>query len=303
MRVLSFNVQNLRLRFPGGAKRLDGARDVGEGDGPGDRALDFADRRLTAAVLARADADLCVLQEVFDRATLDYFHDHLLRGAGAAPWPYRVCLPGNDGAGRDSALMARGPMAVTGHARLMPEDVGLEGHPGTRPGRPVFCRDMLMVERGALTLFCVHLKAPWPDREEAWFRRRAEALALRHLIGRRFDDPAAALWLIVGDLNDPRHDEDRAVAPLLDGFAQDLTRRMPEAERWTWWQADGQRGCPDAMLASPALARRWPDAVPQALRLGLGREAGGAAARLEDVGAHRPHASDHAALVLDLPGI
>ena len=45
-------------------------------------------------------------------------------------------------------------------------------------------------------------------------------------------------------------------------------------------------------------------AVPEILRRGLGHEAGpGQGARLERVGLHRPHASDHAALVLDLPGL
>ena len=55
MRIATF--QNLRLRHPAGRARLDGARD---GDVPGDSgpqavALDLADRRLTAAVLAHAD--------------------------------------------------------------------------------------------------------------------------------------------------------------------------------------------------------------------------------------------------------
>lgn len=303
MRVLTFNVQNLRLRRARGRARLDGARDFDDPAGPLDRALDHADRRLTAAVLARADADVCALQEVFDRASLDYFHDHLLHAAGAAPWPWRACLPGNDGAGRDLAVMARRPFAAISHARLMPEEVGLAGAPGTKPGRPVFCRDCLQVELGALVLFVVHFKAPWPDPEGAWAQRRAEALAVRRLIERRFDDPAAGLWLVVGDLNDPRRDPERAVAPLTGGFAVDLGQRMPEAERWTWWHEEGRHGSPDAMLASPALVARWPQAMPRAIRAGQARAAGGAGVRLADVGDSRPHASDHAALVLDLAGL
>lgn len=299
MRVLTFNVQNLRLRRPGGRERLDGARDGDDGDAPLDRALDFADRRLTAAVLAEADADVCLLQEVFDRASLDYFHDHLLRATGARPWPWRCCLPGNDGAGRDLAAMARRPFAATGHARLRPADLGLDS---ARPDLPLFSRDLLRVDLGAITLYGVHLKAPWPDAAQGWTRRRDEALAIRALVTRNHPDPGA-LWLVLGDLNDPRTDPDRAVAPLLAPFGVDLTDRMPGAERWTWWRGDGEHGCPDAMIASPALAARWPDAVPRAIRAGLGRGAGGTQPRLEDVGAERPHASDHAALLLDLPGL
>lgn len=297
MRVLTFNVQNLRLRHPGGRDRLDGAR-----DGPQEAdALDYADRRLTAAVLAAANADVCALQEVFDRESLDYFHDHLLRATGVAPWPWRACLPGNDGAGRDIALMARRPFAAEGHARLLPGDLGMAGFAGTRADLPLFTRDLLAVLLGALTLFVVHFKSPYPDPGAAWLRRRAEAEAVRRLIARRFADPAAALWLVLGDLNDPRTDPERAVAPLL-AMGEDLTLRMPEAERWTW-SGEGARGCPDAMIASPVLAALIPDAVPIAIRAGLARDAGGAQSRLADVGPERPHASDHAALVLDLPAL
>ncbi|WP_127108798.1 endonuclease/exonuclease/phosphatase family protein [Pararhodobacter zhoushanensis] len=299
MRVLSFNVQNLRLRTPGGAERLDGARDGGAPQDP----LDFADRRLTAAVLAQADADFCLLQEVFDRTSLDYFHDHLLRGAGAALWPWRACLPGNDGAGRDLAVLARRPFAAQSHARLLPADLVLQGQAGTRADLPVFSRDCLAVALGGVALYGVHFKAPVADLDAAWTRRRAEALGVRRLIEQRFDDPATALWLVMGDLNDPRTDPERAVAPLLAPFGVDLTERMPETERWTWWQAPRARGCPDAMIASPALAARWPRAVPQAIRIGMSRDAGGTQPRLADVGEARPHASDHAALVLDLPGL
>ena len=303
MRVLTFNVQNLRLRNPQGRDRLDGARDGTDRTDPQARALDFADRRLTAQVLARADADICALQEVFDRETLDYFHDRLLVATGVAPWPWRACLAGNDGAGRDVALMARRPFAATSHARLRPADLALDVPQGVAPERPIFCRDCLMVDFGPLTLFTVHFKAPWPDRSQAWQRRRLEALAVKRLIQRRFSDPAAARWLVLGDLNDPLRDPARAIAPLVEGFGEDLTQRMPEAERWTWWRDGGIQGCPDAMIASPALAARWPDAVPRALRLGMARDAGGANARLADVGDQRPRASDHAALVLDLPGV
>ncbi|MCA2010970.1 endonuclease/exonuclease/phosphatase family protein [Cereibacter sphaeroides] len=299
MRVLTFNVQNLRLRRPEGRERLDGARDGDEGADP----LDYADRRLTAAVLAQAKADVCALQEVFDRETLDYFHDHLLRATGAEPWPWRACLEGNDGGGRDLAVMARQPFAAESHARLLPADLGMEGYPGTRADLPLFSRDLLVADLGGLTLFVVHLKAPWPDRDAAWTRRRVEAEAIRRLIARRFPDPATASWLVLGDLNDPRRDADRAVAPLLAPFGVDLIERMPEDQRWTWWHEDGERGCPDGMIASPALAAAFPEAVPQAIRAGLSREAGGQQPRLEDVGEERPRASDHAALVLDLPGI
>jgi hypothetical protein len=45
-------------------------------------ALDLADRRLTATILAHAKADVACLQEVFDLESLD---------AGACPWESGHC--------------------------------------------------------------------------------------------------------------------------------------------------------------------------------------------------------------------
>ena len=129
MRIATFNVQNMRLHVDAGHVRLEGARDddVPEDSGPGATVFDHLDRRLTAAVLRKADADVVALQEVFDRATLDHFHDAVLVPAGAAPYPYRICLPGNDGRGLDVALMSRRVVdAVGSHAAVTPASLSLE---------------------------------------------------------------------------------------------------------------------------------------------------------------------------------
>lgn len=308
MRIATFNVQNLRLRRDGVTARLDGARD---GDRPGDHpdaALDAADRRLTAAVIARTRADVVCLQEVYDLPSLDHFHDRFLRATGAAPWPHRVCLPGNDGHGRDVALMSRRPLrSVASHAGLTPADLGLAVPPGLPADRPVFCRDCLRAEIGALTLFVVHFKAPLPDPAAAWAARRLEVAAVRRLIERRFAGNPEALWLVLGDFNEPACEPDgtRALAPLLAPFACDLLDRLPAAQRWSYHLPEaGIYSRPDGMLASPALARRWPQARPRLHREGLSLEAARhRGPRLPGVGPHRPHASDHAALVLSLPGL
>jgi len=131
-----------------------------------------------------------------------------------------------------------------------------------------------------------------------------EALAVRKLVERNFGNDPTALWLVLGDLNEPSDpaDHDPAIAPLLPPFSVDLLARMPKSQRWTFYNAqDDHYACPDAMLASSALAQRWPDTVPHTLRAGLDRAAHRATeARLADVGPHRPHASDHSAIVLDL---
>lgn len=310
MRIVTFNVQNLRLRHPAGRARLDGARDS---DAPQDStseagALDLADRRLTSAILARTDADLICLQEVFDRATLDFFHDHLMRHAGARAYPHRICLPGNDGGGRDLAVMSRHPLRdVLSHSSLTPAALGLTPPPGVRGDVPIFRRDCLFFRVGDLNLFHCHFKAPRPDPESAWRIRRMEALAVRKLVEARFRNNRDALWLLLGDLNETEEQAtgESAIAPLLPPLSVDLLTRMPKSERWTFYDAqDEQYACPDGLLASPTLAARWPDAVPKAVRTGLDRNAIRAGEeRLADTGLHRPHASDHTALVLDLDGL
>jgi hypothetical protein len=301
MRIATFNVQNLRLRHAGGADHLDGARD---GDRPEDAGLDPVDRRLTARVIRDLRADVLALQEVFDAETLTHFHDKVLLPAGVAPYPFRICLPGNDGRGLDVALMSRvRPGRVTSHAALRAGDLGW---PADAAGdQPVFRRDCLAVELGALTLFVCHFKAPWPDAAASWPVRRREAAAVRRIVEARFADPAEALWLVAGDLNDPDPPgaPGRAIAPLDPPFTVDLAARMPSGERWSIHDPEsGRRFMPDALFASPRLGRDWPDAVPAVLREGLSREAG-PGQRLREVGEHRPHASDHAALVVEFPGL
>ncbi|WP_119388313.1 endonuclease/exonuclease/phosphatase family protein [Taklimakanibacter lacteus] len=310
MRIATFNVQNLRLRHPMGHPRFDGARD---GDAARDSglqaaALDLADRRLTAAVLAHADADVICLQEVFDLEALDFFHDHLLRHAGGHAYPYRFCFPGNDGGGRDVALMSRLPVdEVVSHAGLTAADLGLEELPGRKAGAPVFRRDCLMAQIGDLTIFLCHFKAPWPDARVTWPVRRREALAVRRLIERRFPNGNKAFWLVLGDLNEPDegHDGEPAIAPLTRDFAVDLVERLPESERWTYYEpASGGYLRLDYLLAAPALAEKWLDARPDVLREGLSREAARyQGPRLPGVGRHRPRASDHAALVVEFAGL
>ncbi|MGI9353581.1 MAG: hypothetical protein ACR2PF_00220, partial [Rhizobiaceae bacterium] len=81
--------------------------------------------------------------------------------------------------------------------------------------------------------------------------------------------------------------------------------RLPEGERWTYYDPHtGLYHCPDALLASPALATRWSDAIPFIVRMGLGKETERySGPRLGGVGRHRPHASDHAVVAVELIGL
>lgn len=306
MRVATLNVQNLRLRRIGGRNQLHGAWDS---DAPEDQRLDPIDRRLTAKLLSEVRADVVALQEVFDLDTLNCFHQEFLLPAGAGPYPQRICLPGNDGRGLDVALISRRPIAaIQSNAPLTLVEVGIEPPEGVDPELPVFRRDCLMVTIGPLTLFVCHYKSAYPDPFIAWTTRRLEALATRRLIERKFRNPAEDLWLILGDLNEPSASgvqRQRAISPLEYEFAEDLMLRMPEKERWTYYDPHSDLyHCPDAILASPALAKLYPNAEPVVVRKGLGGEVSRfRGSRLTGVGRHRPHASDHAAVHIDFPGL
>ena len=306
MRVATLNVQNLRLQSIGGGNRLHGAWDS---DFPEVKHLDPIDRRLTAELLKEVDADVVALQEVFDLESLDFFHQKYLVPSGANHYPQRICLPGNDGRGLDVALLSRRRVdAIKSHASLTLANAGIDPPPGVDPNLPIFRRDCLMVTIGQLTLLVCHFKAASPDADKAWTIRRLEALATRRIIERQFEDPARNLWLILGDLNEPdasSTDRQCAIAPLEWDFAVDLMQRIPEPERWTYYDPhSGMYHCPDALLASPALAEQWPNAVPVVLRAGLGEETSRfRGPRLGGVGTHRPHASDHAAVAIDFLGL
>ncbi|MEW9922243.1 endonuclease/exonuclease/phosphatase family protein [Marimonas sp. MJW-29] len=306
MQIATLNVQNLRLRQRQGEYFLHGAWDT---DSPEDPELDPIDRCLTAELLADINADVLALQEVFDQKTLEYFHDEFLLPTGIAPYPYRVCLPGNDGRGLDVALMSRLRLSnIESHASLVPADLGFPAPPGVSADLPVFRRDCLTATVGAVTLFVCHFKSPYPEPRKSWTIRRLEALATRRIIERKFTHPRPDLWLILGDLNEPtreRGETERAISPLESGFASDLMLRIPKPDRWTYFDPhSGLYHCPDALLASPALAERFPDTVPLIVRKGLGLEVERfRGSHLASVGEHRPHASDHAAVTVEFQGL
>jgi len=301
----------MRLRRQGGGLHLDGARD---GDIPADRTpeaanLDLVDRDLTARVLGEANADVVALQEVFDQASLDHFHDHVMAPAGVTAYPYRYCLPGNDGRGLDIALMSRlKPVRIESHAGETPSSLGLEPVAGCKANDRVFRRDCLEVDLGPLTLFVSHFKAPYPDLDAAQPIRRLEAAAVAKLIERRFRQPDTAFWLVAGDLNEPGPAErtaGSALEPIMALGGVDLMLRISAEERWSFHQPYSEiYSRPDALIASRALAEEHPDAVPGIIRSGLDFDADRySGKRLAGVGQHRPHASDHAAVVVDFPGL
>ena len=308
MRIATFNLQNLRLRTRDGRPVLDGAADQ---DQPGIlRPTDLAraDRIETAKVIARAEADIIALQEVFDLATLDFFHDRFLREAGAPDYPYRYCLKGNDGRGLNvAALSRRQPIHVRSHASLTGADLGLANIPAELRNHPIFRRDCLELEFQAITLFACHFKAPYPDKERASIVREAEARAVRKIVEARFEHPERERWIILGDFNEPaRADEDfqSALEPIKSGFGIDLLDRMALGTDWTY-ELPGTHlhSRPDRIFVSPKLAEEYPDVCPQIVRTGMRASRHDFEEVRATISESAPTASDHALVYADFPGL
>jgi hypothetical protein len=300
MRIATFNVQGLRLRHHGEGLRLDGARDADERED----AFDAVDRRLTAAVIRDLRADVVALQEVFDAETLDHFHDRVLVPEGVAPYPHRVCLPGNDGRGLDVAVMSRKPFgAVASHAALRPADFGLAAPEGFGD-QPVFRRDCLWWRSGASPCSCATSRRPGPTRR----RRARSGGSRRRRCGGSSRRASRSGGGAVADRGRSQRPRPAAVARPRHRAARSALRprsglRMPEGERWTLYDPEPAGGsCRTRSSPRRALRTCGPMRCRTCCARGCrGRRGGGRG--FPPVGEHRPHASDHAALVIDLPGL
>ncbi len=309
MRIATFNLQNLRLRHREGRPVLDGAADQDFDDRPKSIGQDIADRTLTARVIATAQADIVALQEVFDQETLDFFYAHFLLKAGSPPYPARICLPGNDGRGLDVAVLSNTrPVSVKSHAHLTGSDFGLRDLPEDLRNFPLLRRDCLQLDFETFTLFVCHFKAPYPDVVKAHIVREAEARAVRKIVENRFPVPEEARWIILGDFNEPSSGRDgtlSALSPLKQCFSEDLLDRLPRGTDWTFEVPDTHvHSRPDRILLSPALAREYPDVIPRIVRTGMTRyPAEPDACASDDARIIQSHASDHALVYADFPGL
>ncbi len=297
MRIATFNLQNLRLRTRDGRRVLDGASDQDRPEMRRPTVLAQADRVETAKVIKGAGADVLALQEVFDLAALDFFHDRFLLAVGAPTYPHRICLDGNDGRGLNvAALSRRRPVGVKSHAKLTGADLGLRDLPASLRDHPIFRRDCLELTFDTVSLFVCHFKAPYPDVARAAVVREAEASAVRRIIEARFADPASERWVILGDFNEPSRTLDPSVSslePLKSGFAIDLADRLAPGTDWTY-EMPGMHlhSRPDRILVSPRLATEYPGVRPEIIRSGM-----------EPAKVGAPHASDHALIHACFPGL
>lgn len=324
IRLVTFNVENMLVRFEFDPEAEASLATLLDTDEPAARAdlvrnywniLNDEMRVMTALAIRDARADVVCLQEVESMRGLRAFHDRYLRRMTELDYPHAMLIEGNDGRHIDVAVMSRFPFErVVTHQALTWSQLQLEKPRVVESSRDrIFKRDCLEVHVQAgektLPLFVCHFKSLGPERERTRPWRECEATAVRRVIEKRFDDPAAADWVIVGDLNDYTEtdgaaDDGHGLGPLLaDGFAVDAVKRIRDAkDRWTHFYPEGRvyRQL-DYVLLSPALARKNPDAVPTILREGLPYRAERyQGPRYPRIGWDRPKASDHCPVAIDL---
>lgn len=234
VRVATWNVHDLfdaadRIVPPGAEDSVPGPAEV------------EAKLARVAAVLARVDADVWLLQEVEDRALLE-------RLAGAAGYPAARLVDGNDPRGIDVALLSRLPVeAYASHAA--------ETGPDGRLLWPRDCVEAWLDAGGArVVLVGSHLSSALSDDGT---RRRLQAARMRELADAAAAEDPSALVLAGGDLNDAPGSD--ALAPLLaDGAWRD-----PIAPAAVTWAGEAGEARLDYLLVpagSAALAAAFVDA-------------------------------------------
>jgi predicted extracellular nuclease len=225
---------------------------------------------------------------------------------------------------------------IRSHAALTFAELGLHNPAleaiSIQANERIFRRDCLeldlLVGGKPLTLFVSHFKSKGGKRVGADGLgdtlpvRVAEAKAMRHVIEEKFGKEGAASrdWLICGDLNDFREklviteqgDDDfiftqmpeaeNAVSILMEGgFCESLVERREADNRWTSYHTRGPQERQlvqlDYLLASPALAKKNADAMPDIIRKGQPYRTifpkGQEVPRFPRVGWDRPKSSDH----------
>lgn len=210
------------------------------------------EKRALRSVIRALQADVLVLQEMGPQAYLD----ELRRDLKAEGLDYaHAALAAAADADRYVAILSRRPLtAVTTHTDLQFTYFGAK-----ETVKRGLLEATIATTAGELTLFAVHLKSRFTDREDdpmSATRRAAEATAVRDRVLRRFPAPAEARFVILGDCNDSR--TSRAIAFLQKRGKTEISVLLPAAdsrgEAWTHaFRREESYSRVDHVFVSPAL--------------------------------------------------
>lgn len=157
-----------------------------------------SEKQAVRRVIHAVAADVLVLQEMGPQPYLDELQRDL-RTEGS-DYPHAALGLAAD-ADRHVAILSRRPLAkVITHGEL--EFAYLGGKEHVKRG---LLEATVRTAAGDVTVFAVHLKSRFTDRPDdpaSAIRRAGEAVAIRDQALRRFPNPAASRFLILGDCND-----------------------------------------------------------------------------------------------------
>jgi endonuclease/exonuclease/phosphatase family metal-dependent hydrolase len=211
-----------------------------------------AEKRALRVVVRGLNADVLVVQEMGSMAHLEEFRRDL-RADGFA-YPHFAVAEAADTERRVAILSRRPLRAVTTHTDLSFSYFG---------AKEVVKRGLLeasfATSAGEITVFAIHLKSRFTERPDdplSAARRAGEATAIRDRVLRRFPDPTAARFVILGDCNDGR--TSRTLAFLQKRGKTEITRLLPAAdsrgEVWTHaFRREDSYSRVDQILVSPGL--------------------------------------------------
>lgn len=283
-RIVTYNIENF-----------------GDGVGNGARTPDIAaaHARDAAALIARLDPDLVVLQEIENATALT-----LLNRALPHPYPAGYVTDFRPPSGR----IGRHNVAVL--SRVPIEDA-VECDFGTMTGDVIPTRGFIrctvpLPGHRRLVIYGTHLKSNFGRRESNLAQRRIATEAIRADADEALRGPGGAQTevLLAGDMNTDPDSREFADDPTLDAFRGwvDLWRGRPLAERGTCptRRGDPAREFPpaafDRILVAPAMTNHpWVVSPPRLLAEGV---------NTRDVyalpGTGRGHVSDHHPVAVDI---
>lgn len=202
-------------------------------------------------IIMAVNADVLALQEIGSPLHLEELRKDLAKDG--LKYVYAECLVGPD-ENRRIGVLSKIPFTAKNHTELDFKYFD---------GREVMKRGLLELTFGEgatqWTLFNVHLKSRWTDREddpESAQRRTGEAHAARNYIKEAYPPDSEPRYLVVGDFNDTKHSA--PVRRFLESGDTQLTEPAPcvdsRGENWTFhYRRDDRYERVDFILASPAM--------------------------------------------------
>lgn len=211
-----------------------------------------AEKNALRAVIRSLDADVIALQEIGSRAFLEELQRDL--ASEGLKYPHAEILEADD-AERRVAILSKRPLVSVGRHT----DLSISYFKTKSPVKRGLLELHIATEGGELTLFVVHLKSRFTDRDDdplSAQRRLGEAVAVRDRVLKLFPEPTKARYLLMGDCNDSA--ASRPLKSLLQRGPTEIFVRVPafdgRSEVWThFYRKEQTYSTVDHVLVSPLL--------------------------------------------------